>query len=78
MINNEEREKKPLGRFEIMCEKYIFGTEQERNIILSFLNEEEKQTFLLGVGYYKLFTNEDFYNSVRDCLAERIYNENHK
>ena len=45
-IDNKEREKSAMGRFEIMCEKYINGSKLERETILSFLSEDEKQTFL--------------------------------
>ena len=66
-----------MERFEEMCRLYLNGTEEVREIILSFLNEEDKATFLKGVSFYKLFTQPDFYKAVCDTVAERIYKENH-
>lgn len=76
MIDNKKREKLPLGRFEIIAEAYIYGTKKQQEIILSFLEEKEKKTFLEGVGLYKMFTQPDFYKAVCGAVGERIYNEN--
>lgn len=66
-----------MERFEEMCRAYLNGSEEVRETILSFLNKEDKATFLQGVGFYKLFTRPDFYKAVCDTVAERIYKENH-
>lgn len=66
-----------MERFEEMCRIYLSGSEEVKKTILSFLSEEEQQTFLQGVGFYKLFTQPTFYKAVRDSLAETIWNENH-
>lgn len=75
--NAIEREMLPLGRFELMCEKYIYGTEKERRIILNFFNEEEKKTFLQGCGLYHIFIDTDFYNTVRETVGKELYKELH-
>lgn len=54
-MDNKEREKSPLGRFEIIAERYIYGTEAERQVILGFLNENEKETFLSATGLYSIW-----------------------
>lgn len=77
-INNTEREKSPLGRFEIIAERYIYGTEAERNIILSFLNDSEKEVFLNAAGLYHLFTDQYFYNTVKNILGKKIYEYSRK
>ena len=77
-IDNKEREKTPQGRFEIICEKYISGTEGQKAAILSCFSPEEKRTFLEGVGLYRLFTDQAYYNAVRDAVGERIYKELHE
>lgn len=41
-----EREKTALGRFGIICEAYIYGNQKQKEIILSMLEEDERQTFL--------------------------------
>ena len=68
----------PLGRFELVCERYIFGTSEERKIILSIFDEEEKETFLQGCGLYHLFTDEDFYNKNCSAMGNQLYAELHK
>jgi hypothetical protein len=74
-MNDSLREQNPMGRFEIMCEKYIDGNERIRNTILSALSPEDQQTFLIGVGLYRLFTDQAYYRAVRDALGEQIWKE---
>ena len=77
-MNDSLREQNPMGRFEIMCEMYIDGNERIRNTILSALSPEDQQTFLIGVGLYRLFTDQAYYRAVRDALGERIWKELHQ
>lgn len=77
-MNNAEREKSPLGRFEIIAERYIYGNENVRKIILSFLSDSEKETFLNAAGLYHLFTDQYFYNTIRDIIGKKIYEDLHK
>lgn len=77
-MNDSLREQNPIGRFEIMCEKYIDGHERIRNTILSALSPEDQQTFLIGVGLYRLFTDQAYYRAVRDALGEQIWKELHQ
>ena len=77
-MDNKEREKSPLGRFEIIAERYIYGSETERKIILSFLNDKEKETFLNAVGLYHLFVDQYFYDTIRDIIGKKIYEDLHK
>ena len=77
-MDNKEREKSALGRFEIIAERYIYGTEVERQIVLSFLSDSEKETFLNAVGLYHLFTDQYFYEKVRDTVGKQIYKDLHK
>lgn len=74
-MSNTKREESALGRFEIVCEMYIHGSDKERAVILSFLSDEEKEVFLKGCGLYHLFTDKDFYEAAQDAMAETIYNE---
>lgn len=69
------REETPMGRFEIICEHYLNGSETERALILSLLPEGEIETFLLGCGLYHLFTDPVFYKSVETSMAQTLYNE---
>ena len=74
-IDNKAREQSAMGRFEIMCERYINGSNRDREIILSFLTEDEKQTFLLGCGLYHLFTDKQFYEETRSSIGDQIYRD---
>ena len=74
-MNNMQKEETALGRFEIMCEMYIRGSEEVKAIILSFLSDEEKETFLKGCGLYHLFTDAAFYRAAQTALGEQLYNE---
>ena len=74
-MDNKEREKSALGRFEIIAERYIYGSETETKIILSFLNDKEKETFLNAVGLYHLFTDQYFYDTIRDIIGKKIYED---
>ena len=76
-MDNKEREKSALGRFEIIAERYINGTERERKIILSFLNDHEKEIFLNATGLYHIFTDQYFYEKVRDIVGKQIYKDLH-
>ena len=58
-----------------IAQTYIQGSERERKIILSFFQGEEREIFLKGVGLIHLFSDQDFYNSVRDSLKDRLIKE---
>lgn len=58
-----------------VAQAYINGTEREREIILSFFQGEDRDTFLTGVGLIHLFSDQDFYNAVRDAVKERLVAE---
>lgn len=76
-MNDSLREQSAMGRFEIMCERYIYGNERIRQAILSALSPEDQHTFLLGVGLYRLFTDQRYYAAVRDALGEQFWNDAH-
>ena len=64
-----------MERFEQMCKIYLEGSDSVKEIILNQLDEEQRQTFLKGVSWYKLFTQPDFYEAVRDTVSEMVYEE---
>ena len=73
--NQEAREESALGRFEIMCGLYNSGSDEVKEIILSFLTDEEKEIFVKGCGFYHLFTDPAFYRAAQKALAEQLYTE---
>ncbi|MBO6269394.1 MAG: hypothetical protein IJV30_02230 [Oscillospiraceae bacterium] len=72
------REQSAMGRFEIMCERYIAGNDMIRQTILSALSSEDQHTFLVGVGLYRLFSDQQYYKAVRDALACQMWRDNHQ
>lgn len=76
--NREKREETAIGRFEIICEMYIKGSEETKEIILSFLSDEEREFFLKGCGFYRLLTDPAYYKAMQTALAEDLYNEFNK
>lgn len=70
-----EREKTAMGRFGIICETYIYGNQKQKEIILSMLEEGERQTFLTGCGLFHMFIDQKFYDSVKKAVCEQIYND---
>lgn len=73
-----EKEKDPMGRFEILAERYMNGTKKERDIILSFFQDpDERRTLLEGFGLYHMFRDQRLYNSVKRALGEQLWKEFH-
>ena len=62
-----------MERFEEMCRTYLNGSEEVKNIILSFLSEDERKMFLEGCGFYHLFTDESFYKSACENVGKQVY-----
>lgn len=58
-----------------VAKRYIQGTEKEREIILSFFQGEERMIFLRAVGFIHLFTDQQYYDSVRNAMRDRISKE---
>lgn len=63
-----------MERFEEMCRMYLNGSDDVKETILNFLNDEEKETFLMGVGLYKLLTEPNYYKAVCQTVGEMVYN----
>lgn len=74
----DEREASAMGRFELVCEAFIDGSQQQRETILSMLDEHDRETFLKGCGLYRMFTDQRFYNAVEKAVGEQIYHELHQ
>ena len=72
-----EREQSAHGRFEIICERYIEGPDQVRQVILAALNPEDRQTFLIGCGLYHLFTDQRLYDATKKAMGMQLYEELH-
>ena len=55
--------------------RYINGTKEEKEIIESFFNGEEREIFLKAVGMIHLFTDADYYDKIKNAVQEKVVNE---
>ncbi len=69
------RETDPMGRFEIICELFIDGDDKVRETILEALEPDERQTFLKGVGLYRMFRDDRYYKAVQQAVGEQFMKE---
>lgn len=77
-INLAEKENDPMGRFEILADRYMNGSEKEREIILSFFPDPAERKILMeGFGLYHLFRDQRLYDAVKQSIGEQIYREAH-
>lgn len=60
--------------FEV-AQRFMQGGEKEREAILSCFSESERKVFMDFIGYYRLFTDQKFYNAVRSAVCEQILKE---
>ena len=67
-----------MKMFEEMCQRYLNGNDRDKEVILSFLNDEEKRIFLEGVGLYHLFTDADYFKIACQSLGRQLYDDFHK
>ncbi len=75
--DNSLREQDPLGRFEIICEKYLDGNSQILETILSAIDEKDRHQFLIGCGLYHIFRDQRLYKAVMNAVGEQIYRDAH-
>ena len=62
-------------RFEEMCRAYIDAETEQKKAALALLNEQERRALLQGVAIYRLMTEPDRYEAVRNALAAEVYRE---
>ena len=72
MKNAKTNSLTPLEMGAEIANRYIRGGHREREIILSCFNDEEKQIFLQFIGYYKLYSDQAYYDAVKSALLEQI------
>ena len=62
-------------KFEDMCKAYLDADDEHRKAALDLLNEQERKALLCGVAVYRLMTESDRYEAVKNAMATEIYNE---
>lgn len=55
--------------------RYINGTKEEQEVIISFFKGEERQTFLQAVGAIHMFTDQEYYSKIENAVKEQIVKE---
>ena len=79
-MNGEEavvmkKTEKTLSAVEMGVEianRYLHGGYREREIILSCFTDEEKETFLRFISYYKLYCDQAYYDAVKKAVLEQL------
>lgn len=64
-----------LYKFEQVCEAFIDADQERQKRALEILDEGERETFLMGVALYRLFTRPDYYKEMKQAMAEKMYYE---
>ena len=62
----------PLEMSAEIANRYLHGGYREREIILSCFDDSEKKVFLQFISYYKLYSDQAFYNAVKAALLEQL------
>lgn len=76
--NQTEKENDSLGRFEILAERYMNGSKEERDIILSFFPDPaDRKALMEGFGLYHLFCDQRFYDAVKESIGQHLYKDTH-
>ena len=52
--------------------RYINGTKEEKEVIISFFDGEERETFLKAVGMVHMFMDADYYNKIQDAVQKQV------
>ena len=58
-----------------IAKKYINGTKEEQEVIISFFEGEEREIFLKAVGMINMFMDQDYYNKIENAAKEQIVKE---
>lgn len=58
-----------------VVKRYLHGSDIEKQAILSCFNGEEKKIFLDFAGYFKLYSDQRFYDAVKSAVCEQCLKE---
>lgn len=58
-----------------VARRYLHGSDAEKQAILSCFTDEEKKIFLDFAGYFKLYSDQKFYNAVKRAVCGRCLKE---
>lgn len=55
-----------------VASRYLHGSDIEREAILSCFTDEEKKTFVNFIGYYKLFSDQKYFDAVKSAVCGKL------
>ena len=55
-----------------VANRYLHGSDIEREAILSCFTDEEKKTFIDFIGYYKLFSDQKYFEAVKSAVCSKL------
>lgn len=58
-----------------VANRYLHGSDIEKQAILSCFTEEEKKVFLTFAGYFKLYNDQRYYDAVKKAVCEQCLKE---
>ena len=58
-----------------VAKRFLAGSEQEREVILSCFSEEEQKTFEDFIRYYKLYSDKKYYKAIQKAVCSQLLQE---
>ena len=58
-----------------VASRYLHGSDIEREAILSCFTDEEKKVFLDFAGYFKLYSDQRYYDAVKSAVCGQCLKE---
>ena len=58
-----------------IAKRYMNGSDEEKEVILSCFTDEEKKTALEFFGYYKMFCDQEYYNTIKKAVSDQYMKE---
>ena len=58
-----------------IANRYLHGSDKEREIILSCFTDQERETFVKFLGFYKLYTDRNYYEAVKGAVCGQLLKE---
>ena len=58
-----------------VANRYLHGSDMEKQAILSCFTDEEKKVFLTFAGYFKLYSDQRYYDAVKKSVCGQCLKE---
>lgn len=64
-----------MKKMEELADAFLNAKKENREAALAMMSERERDEFLKFVGFYRLMTDEGYYNAIQESLSATIYKE---